>query len=218
MKDFFSGSFLFRNFSVWILVVLAIVLLSYIIERCLFLHSGKIKPQQFLSGVISLLRSGRNNEALTVCESSPGIAALVVKTALVFRSKTQSELLHAVNSVALLEIPLLERRLNSIRLISKIAPMISFVGVLQILAKTLQGIGYENAYFSASVVISFMQQAVMLVLFGLTINILGALAYNFLYGRIRRLIHDMEWSCNEIFNYIAAENDGSKISNENAQV
>ncbi|MDR1401900.1 MAG: MotA/TolQ/ExbB proton channel family protein [Puniceicoccales bacterium] len=216
MRDFFSQKILLGNFATWILVILVVVLLSYVIERCLFLHSGKIKPQQFLNGVVSLLQSGRYNEALTVCESSPGVAALVVKTALVFRKKSRSELFHAVNEVALLEIPLLERRLNSIRLIAKIAPMMSFLGVLQILAKTLSGIGHASTYFSASVVISFMQQAVMLVAFGLVINILGTLAYNFLCGRVRRLIHDMEWSCNEILNYIATASDKNRSENAEA--
>ena len=193
---------------------MSVVLLFYVVERILFLHSGKIKPQQFLDGVISLLRSNRYNEALTVCESSPGVAALIVKTALVFRKKSPDEICHAVNNAALLEIPLLERRINSIGLIAKIAPLLSFIGVLQLLAKTLGGINAAATYFSASIVIDFMQRAIALVAFGLVVNVLGSLAYNFLHGRVRRLIHDMEWSCNEILNYMAVGQGGESAGGE----
>ncbi|MDR2737643.1 MAG: MotA/TolQ/ExbB proton channel family protein [Puniceicoccales bacterium] len=202
MRGFVVDQLLSRNIAMWVLVALVILLVSYTVERGLFLHGGKIKPQQFLGGVISLLRNGRYNEALTVCEGSPGTTALIVKTALAFGGKAQTELSHAVNNVALLEIPLLERRLGSIRLIAKVAPLISFVGVLQVLAGVLGEIKHGVSYFSANVVISFMHQAMGLVAFGLTVNILGTLSYSFLYGRVRRLAHDMEWSCNEILNYL----------------
>jgi biopolymer transport protein ExbB len=171
-----------------------------------------VNPRQFFNGIVALLKNNRYNEALTVCESSPGVASLVVKTALVFREKSHSELEHALDNVALLEIPLLERRLNSIRLIAKIAPIVSFIGVLQILSKTLDGIKHTAEYFSSSVVTSFVQQAAVLVSFGLAINVVGVLAYCFLYGRVRRLIHDMEWSRSEILNYITTAEKGNGAS------
>ncbi|MDR1595658.1 MAG: MotA/TolQ/ExbB proton channel family protein [Puniceicoccales bacterium] len=214
MWKVFSSWLPLTNFAMLILLVLFVVLLSYVAERCLFLHGSRVKPRQFFDGVVSLLKRGRHNEALTVCESSPGVAALIVKTALVFREKPQRELEHALDNVALLEIPLLERRLNSIRLIAKIAPIIGFMGVLQVLSKTLDGIKYTATYLSAGVVISFVRQAVVLVSFGFVVNITGILAYSFLHGRVRRLIYDMEWSRSEILNYIAIENDKNTASAE----
>jgi biopolymer transport protein ExbB len=141
-----------------------------------------------------------------VCEDSPGVVALIVKTALAMRGKSHAELSHAISNVALLEVPLLERRLSSVRLIAKIAPVVSFIGVLHILSKTLRGIGGAVTYFSATAMVEFMQRAMMLIAFGLTINVLGTLAYSFLHGRVLRLIHDMEWSCNEILRHTAVAN------------
>jgi biopolymer transport protein ExbB len=212
VEEIVVGKLLLCNFATWVLVALSVILVSYTIERGLFLHSGAVKPQQFLSGVTALLRNGRYNEALTVCESSPGVTPLIVKTALAFREKPQSELSYAVNNVALLEIPLLERRLNSIRLIAKVAPLASFVGVLKVLGKTLSAMKFTAAYFSADVVISFMEQAMALVAFGLTINIFGSIVYSFLYGRVRRLVHDMEWSCSEILNYMTIAGKGANAN------
>jgi biopolymer transport protein ExbB len=208
VEDFNLGKLLEQNLATVALVALAVVLVFYAVERVLFLHSGKIKPQQFLDGVISLLRSNRYNEAMTVCENSPGVAALIVKTALVFRNKPPDEVRHAVSSVALLEIPLLERRISSIGLIAKIAPLMSFVGVLHIFAGALRGLNDAAAYFSASAAVGLMQRVLSLAAFGLAVNVFGSLAYHFLYGRVRRLIYDMEWSCNEILNYMAIGKEG----------
>jgi biopolymer transport protein ExbB len=199
VKDVFSGGF----FSMAALTVLLTVLLTYVLERSLFLHSGKMGVQQFVDGVMALLKKNRHNEALTVCESSPGVAALMVKTALALRNKPKEEATLAIANVVLLEIPLLERRLNSIRLIAKVAPMVSFVGTLHILSRTLVGLATGATYLSAAVAMASLQRAVTVVAFGLTINILGTLAYAFLYGRVRRIVHDMEWSYNEIVRYLS---------------
>jgi biopolymer transport protein ExbB/TolQ len=113
------------------------------------------------------------------------------------------------DGIALQEIPLLERRLPAIRLIAKIAPMISFAGILQILAKMFDGMVHTSTYFSSSTIIAFTQQAMILISFGLLINILGTLAYAFLHGQVKHLIYNMEWSYNEILYYMAnaKEND-----------
>ncbi|MDR2603179.1 MAG: MotA/TolQ/ExbB proton channel family protein [Puniceicoccales bacterium] len=197
------------NLPAWVLFLLSILLVLYALERFLFLHSKKVKSRHFLDGIVALLKKKRYNEALTVCEESPGMVALMVKTVLVFRDKGPNELSNATNGIALQEIPLLERRLPSIQLIAKVAPMISFVGVLQILAKMLNAMAHTSAYFSSNTIISFMQQSMILISFGLLINILGTLAYAFLHGQVKHLIYDMEWSYNEILYHMAnaKEND-----------
>jgi biopolymer transport protein ExbB/TolQ len=87
--------------------------------------------------------------------------------------------------------------------------MISFVGVLQFLSKAFECVGQGASYFSANMVMLLAQQAMGLIAFGLTVNIIGTLSYNFLYGRVRRLVHDMEWSYGEILNFLTA-NGGIK--------
>ncbi|MDR2432782.1 MAG: MotA/TolQ/ExbB proton channel family protein [Puniceicoccales bacterium] len=199
------------NLPTWVLFVLSILLVLYALERFLFLRSKKVRSRQFLDGIVALLKKKRYNEALTVCEESPGVVALMVKTVLVFRDKGPDELSNAINGIALQEIPLLERRLPSIQLIAKVAPMISFVGVVQILAKMLNGMVHTSTYFSSKTIISLMQQSMILISFGLLLNILGTLAYAFLYGQVKHLIYDTEWSSNEILYHMAntEENDGN---------
>jgi biopolymer transport protein ExbB/TolQ len=204
VREFLQSRLLSHDLSVLVLIILSIALLSCFVERYLFLNGARVKPQQFIDGVLTLLRRNRHNEALTVCESSPGVVAMVVKVMLMFENGTADEMVRAASGVASLEIPLLERRLNTVRLIAKIAPLVSFVGVLYALAKILHGAEYQSAYFSSQVAVSFVEHALILIAFGLTINVAGSVAYAILHGLVKSLIYDMEWSCSEIVNYVSA--------------
>ncbi|MDR2776992.1 MAG: MotA/TolQ/ExbB proton channel family protein [Puniceicoccales bacterium] len=203
------------NLPAWVLFILFVLLLLYTVERFLFLRSKKVKSRQFLDGIIALLKKKRYNEALTICEESPGTVALMVKTVLVFRDKGPDELSNVADGIALQEIPLLERRLPAIQLIAKIAPIISFAGILQILAKMFGSMAHTSTYFSSNTIVLFMQQAMILISFGLLLNILGTLAYAFLHGQVKHLIYNMEWSYNEILYYMAnAKENGKNIDKE----
>lgn len=184
-----------------VLLILLGVMLVWILERAIFLHSKKIKPQPFIDGITSLLNSGRYQEALTVCEESPGLSALIVKTALVYQNQPINIIKTELNNVVLLEIPLLERRINSIRLIAKVAPILSFLGMLQIFSQALISFQQQSGYILISDVIHPFYTCLVMVAIGLSINIIGAIGYHFLYGRIRRLLHDAEWITNRLLQY-----------------
>ena len=207
MGAIFSRVFNVDNFAFVLLVLLAFIELLYIIERCLFLHGNRVEPQQFIGGIRTLLDGGRIKDAIKVCDEAPGIVPLIVKEAIRCKSLSCDEMRNAFSNVASIQIPLLERRLELIKLIAKIAPLVSFVSVLQFLRKSLKGIGYAASYFSASDVLNFMLSASSIVIFGIIINIVGVIASHFLYGRVKYLVHDMEVAANEMFAYFTSERD-----------
>ena len=205
MGAIFSRVFNVDNFAFVLLVLLAFIELLYIIERCLFLHGNRVEPQQFIGGIRTLLDGGRIKDAIKVCDEAPGIVPLIVKEAIRCKRLSCDEIRNAFSNVASIQIPLLERRLGLIKLIAKIAPLVSFIAVLQFLRKSLKGIGYAASYFSASDVLNFMLSVSSIVIFGLLINIVGVIASHFLYGRVKYLVHDMEVAANKMFAYFASE-------------
>jgi biopolymer transport protein ExbB len=201
----FSSVFNVDNFAFVLLVLLAFIELLYTIERCLFLHGNRVEPQQFIGGIRTLLDGGRTKDAIKVCDEAPGIVPLIVKEAIRCKRLSCDEMRNAFSNVVSIQIPLLERRLGLIKLIAKIAPLVSFIAVLQFLRKSLKGIEYAASYFSASDVLNFMLSASSIVIFGIIINIVGVIASHFLYGRVKYLVHDMEVAANEMFAYFASE-------------
>ena len=190
---------------VWPLLALGLIGVLLFIERALYLHQGKIRAADFMEGIKNLVKKERLLEAITVCQETDAPVAHVVKAALLNHDRDAVGLRYAVQEAALLQLPHLERRLGSIAMISRVAPVIGLLGtVLALLSGFLkmQAFGpYANvSLFSPSVV-----QALMTTALGLLISILGFLGYNFLFGRVKALVYDLEWTANAISQFLLSE-------------
>jgi len=189
----------------WILFALSVLGLVFFLERTLFLHKGQIRTADFVEGIKNLARKRRVLEALTVCEETPGPVAAIVKAALLHYREDESRLRGAIQATALVEIPTLERRLGTIAVIAKIAPLLGLLGtVLSLLHGFLQmenkGPFADATDFSGAIVAALVTTAA-----GLGIAVMAYLGYHFLNGRVRALVHDMEWVGNDILQFLLVD-------------
>lgn len=189
----------------WLLVVLGFVALVIFIERALFLHRGQIRSTEFLNGIKNLLQKGRLMEALTLCEETPGPVAAVVKAGLRHASDDEQGLRFAVQEAALTEIPTLERRVGTLGAIAQVAPLLGLLGTLLGMIKTFWLFNSGGNYATPSVLSGGMSEALLTAAAGLAIAIPVHLARHFLSGRVRALVHDMEWVGNELMRYLLRE-------------
>jgi biopolymer transport protein ExbB len=173
------------------------------IERFLFFKQFDIDAAIFLDGIRNLTNNNRLTEAIDLCERDGSPVANVVRTALLDMHLPSTELKAHVKSVALLEIPRCEQRMLPLRTIAKIAPMLGLIGVVLAFFnafKSLQdtGLSYTNSGLFSREVTS----AMLLIIVGLAINISANLAYNFLYGKVKSIIYQLEWTYNEVLQII----------------
>ena len=142
-------------------------------------------------------------EALTVCEDTPVPVASMIKAALLHYDREEGEMRGAIQSAALVQIPLLERRIGTILAIARIAPLIGLLGtVLGMLRSFSSYLDDEATYANVSVLVEGFTQALITTATGLAIAIVAYIAYHFLHGRVRALIHDMEWVGNDIMQFL----------------
>lgn len=186
----------------WVLLILSFVALVFFLERTLFLHRGQIRTNTFLEGIKNLVRKRRIVEALTVCEETPGPAASIVKAALLVHDQGETRMRGAIQSMALVEIPLLERRIGTIAAIAKIAPLIGLLGTVIALLEGFFAMQKDGPYADASVFSGYIAQALLVTAAGLALAIMAHMACHFLYGRVRALVNDMEWVGNEIMQFL----------------
>lgn len=201
--DFLDGS-LIENGGVLMWPLLALSLLGFIffIERTVFLHRGQIKADIFTDGIKNLLRKRRLIEALTVCEETPGPAAAVAKAALLNYNQGAQSMRSAVQAAAIVEIPTLERRIGTIAALAKIAPLIGLLGTIVAMMQGFYQMEGEDSYASASSFAGVVTQALVTTAMGLLVAIMAHLAYHFLHGRMRAIVHDMEWVGNELMEFL----------------
>jgi hypothetical protein len=194
--------------SMFLLIVMFAILLMYIIERAIFLHSGNVKPQQFIDGITALLANDRYKEAITICEETSGFVPAMVKITLFFSKENNAAMLdYAVKNFAMSVIPTLERRLRSIALIGKIAPIMGCIGACVIFFKFMANSTVDTSYLQSESLFALVKNILIIVPFSLFINVLANVGYSFLYGRVRTLICNMEWSYAEMANYLSRTNE-----------
>lgn len=172
------------------------------VERLLYLHKGQIRAREFVSGIKTALKNRRMLEALTICDESYGPIPRIVKTALLNAEQPREVMSQSVAVAAQNEFALIERRVASVALIAKIAPLFGLMGTVVALLQIFYTMSHSGSYATVSQFTLNVYAALLSTAFGLLISIFGWLGYSFLNSRVRALAHDIDFSANEIMLFI----------------
>ncbi len=186
----------------WLLVILGLAAVVIFVERALFLHRGQIRSTEFLNGIKNLLEKDRLMEALTLGEETFGPVAKVVKAGLRHAGDDEQALRFAVQEAALVEIPILERRISALAAIAQIAPLFGLLGTLLGMIGVFRLFNQGGSYATPEVLAGGMWQALLTAAAGLVVAIPAHLGRHFLSGRVRALVQDMEWAGNELMRFL----------------
>ncbi len=194
-----------------VLLIMGIVFLVLTIERILFLHRGQIRSTAFIGGIKNILAKRRIVEALTVCEETPGPVAAVVKAALMHAADDAEAMRFHVQEAAIVELPVLERRLGSIAAIAQVAPLVGLLGTILGMISTFLAFEKGSDYATSGALSHGLWQALLCAGASLMLAIPAHLAHHFLAGRVRAIVRDVEWSGNEIMRYLLTEYRGTTV-------
>jgi biopolymer transport protein ExbB len=197
---------------VWILLALAFIAVVFAVERTMFLHRGLILSSDFIEGVKNNLKAGRPIEALTACEESPGPIPRVVKAALLRSNQSEASMRAAAIEAALLELPVLERRLGTIATIGKIAPLIGLAAALFSGFHLASALRDGSIYASAQNIFPDILSAFANAGFSLVIAIGCSLSHHFLVGRVRSIVLEMEIAAHSLITFVHHELPAEKNS------
>ena len=197
---------------VWVLLALAFIAVVFAVERTMFLHRGLILSSDFIEGVKNNLKAGRPIEALTACEESPGPIPRVVKAALLRSNQSEASMRAAAIEAAMLELPVLERRLGTIATIGKIAPLIGLTAALFSGFHLASALRDGSVYASAQNIFPDILSAFANAGFSLVIAIGCSLSHHFLVGRVRSIVLEMEIAAHSLITFVHHELPAEKNS------
>lgn len=211
--------FLSQKGGVFTLFLLGMIFLGMIlfIERLIFLHQSQIKAASFLDGIKNLLQKRRLLEALTVCESTPGPVAQVVRVALLNQDAGEHQLRGEVQKKAILQVPILQQRLGALWIIAHLGPLVGLLGVVSAFLQCFLKMQTQGAYGAFDLFAPDVIQALASLAMGLLCAILAYIAYFFLKNRIRSLLYDIEWSAAEIVQLLLTAKDNTYVPTEDVQ-
>lgn len=203
----------------WLLLAVSLFGFIVFVERMLFLHRGQIRTEPFLQGIKNLVQKGRLVEALTVCEETPGPVSGVVKAGLLHAREAEPGLRRSIESAALVEIPILERRIGSISAVARIAPLLGLIGTLLSLMAGFVALqnGDNPAYPTFGSLLGTVGEAMLTTIVGLMIAVMAHVAHHFLHGRVRALVHDMEYSGHHLMQFLLNDLTDSEVRPESEE-
>jgi len=188
--------------AMWLLVLLGLAATVIFVERALFLHRAQIRSTEFLGGIKNLLQRSRLMEALTLCEETPGPVAQVVKAGLRHATDDEQAMRFAVQEEAIVEIPVLERRISALAAIGQIAPLFGLLGTVLGMINTFWLFNQGGNFANPAVLAGGMYEALLTAAAGLAVAIPAHIARHFLAGRVRVLVQDMEWTGSELMRFL----------------
>jgi biopolymer transport protein ExbB len=202
---------------IWLILIAAATAIVVFIERVLFCHRSQINSAEFLNGVRTVLKRDNVVEAVSICDATPGPVARLVKAAILNRDKGRERVREAVEEAGLVEVPLLEQRLNLLATIAQIAPLLGLFGTIIGLINVFKMLQTDGAYarlFGGDHSLSTgVWQALICAAAGIALAIPTHAAYNYLVSRVNKIVLDMERAAAEIVN-VVTENGNGKSDTE----
>jgi biopolymer transport protein ExbB len=197
MVDFFvqGGGFM------WPILIALLFGLAIIGERAYSLFNSSLNNDQFFEDVKSTYDNTGKEQALDLCENTPGPVASIFYAGLSKMGKTKEEIEKAVQNTGGLEMAFLEKNMIWINSVITIAPMLGFTGTVVGMIKAFEDIKMAND-ISPAVVAGGISQALLTTAFGLIVAMIMQVAQNFFVSMIDKLILDMEEQSIKIVEYL----------------
>lgn len=193
----------------WILIALAVVAVCLFFERFMDLRRAQIDYQDFLKGVINVLDSGSDDEAISICEEASVPVAQVVSAAIRHRRDDAQSVRNAVDAQGRTEIGRLDRRLATLAIIGQIAPLLGLLGTVIGFIRVVMAANAQAVVARADLLNGSMEALVSTAL-GLAVAILSVVMYGALRVRLDRTVVELEAAANVIVGYVTRDKVSGK--------
>lgn len=199
----------------WVMIpilLLSIVALFLLVERIITLRRAAADPEAITDRVRDYVTSGDITGALRFCGEQDKPITRILGQGLERLGRPIAEIQDAVQAAGKYEAYELEKRTDLLASIAGVAPMLGFFGTVTGMIDAFQEIQNLQGNVNPSVLAGGIWEALVTTATGLAVGILALLAYNYLMGRIRRRVNDMERSATAFIDLLQEPVAGSRRS------
>lgn len=187
----------------WLLGALSILGLGTILERtAYFFKNERDLKGDFKDQIITLVREGKEDEAIELCEKTNNSVSRTVKSILL-AYKYENDMYESKEKLmkekALEQIENLEKRLSILGIVSFISPMAGLLGTVLGMIKSFKAIALQGAG-DPNVVANGISEALVTTAAGLLIAIPAIIAYNFFNRKVDKIMMQIEKTSTALIN------------------
>jgi len=192
----------------WVMIPIAlcsVIAVVIIIERFIVLSRSKTNTRHLMMKLKSLIIKGNKEEAVNLCDETPGPAARVLKEGLLYSHREKEAIQDAIESAGSREVFRLERYLGVLATVAGVAPLLGFLGTVTGMIRAFMQIERLSGNVNASVLAGGIWEALITTAAGLIVGIPAFIFYNYLMTRVQRLVYEIESSSNELLGLLLEE-------------
>jgi biopolymer transport protein ExbB len=194
----------------WVILGSGVLAFVVFVERSLHLHRARIRADDFLSGITNVLKRKNVEEALTICDDTPGPVSHLVKTAILQRGEGKERIRAALEEAKLAEISRMERRLIVIATVAQLAPLLGLLGTVLGMVEALLSMYQQAPLIQSADVLGGAMRALVATAAGLTVAIPCYAGFNMLVVKIDRIVLDMDRTVLELIAFLSGVEGGPK--------
>lgn len=176
------------------LLLLSIVAVFIFFDRYFYIRGQKRLEPVFFDKLNELIRSGKVEAAVSLCESTNSSESRILMKGLQNLGRPIRDIQDRMEIEGKLEVYNYEGNLYYLGVIASIAPMLGFIGTIIGVIKIFYNISLADN-ISISLISGGLYEKLIASGVGLTIGIISYAAYHFLNNRINKLVQNWEFRC-----------------------
>ncbi|MBQ9753706.1 MAG: MotA/TolQ/ExbB proton channel family protein [Lentisphaeria bacterium] len=182
----------------WIIIAAFLLAMTFFLKKVMQFHQDEINILELLRGLRNTLQRNAIVEALSLCDNTPGPIAKLLGAA-ILAYQNGEELRTAMDEVAIVEIPRLERHIHFIGTVGFVMPLLGFLGTVIGMTEAFEATKSSSGMFPA--LANAIGSALSTTAAGLIGAVICYIAHNYLVARLNGILLDMEKAAMEISSF-----------------
>lgn len=192
----------------WLMIPLAIlsILAIYIfIERYIVIRKASKDAPYFMDRIREYLADGKKDAAIKVCKQTRAPYAAMIEKGIMRIGRPTADIQSAIENVGNLQVAQMEKGFTMLATISSGAPMIGFLGTVTGMIRAFYDMASAGSNADITLLSSGIYQALTTTVAGLIVGIIAMFAYNYLVGKLDKVVNEMEAKTLEFMDLISTD-------------
>ena len=192
----------------WLMIPLALlsILAIYIFaERYMVIRKASKDAPYFMDRIREFLLDGKRDAAIKVCKQTRAPYAAMIEKGIMRIGRPAADIQSAIENVGNLQIAQMEKGFTMLATISSGAPMIGFLGTVTGMIRAFYDMASAGNNADITLPSSGIYQALTTTVAGLIVGIIAMFAYNYLVGKLDKVVNEMEAKTLEFMDLISTD-------------
>lgn len=187
------------------LALLSILAIHIFAERYMVIRKASKDAPYFMDRIREFLLDGKRDAAIKVCKQTRAPYAAMIEKGIMRIGRPAADIQSAIENVGNLQIAQMEKGFTMLATISSGAPMIGFLGTVTGMIRAFYDMASAGNNADITLLSSGIYQALTTTVAGLIVGIIAMFAYNYLVGKLDKVVNEMEAKTLEFMDLISTD-------------